>query len=122
MQIVGARSELTAQGVVEVVVPDLPAALSFYDRLGFTIERETPTFVTLRWHGVLLFIAENPNATTGPRWANLRIIVPDVDEVWNRVNAQQIPVGNPIGDRPYGLRDFTVKAPCGFEIRFAQVL
>ena len=29
-------------------------------------------------------------------------------------------VGTPISDRPYGLRDFTVRDPAGFEIRFAQ--
>jgi hypothetical protein len=29
---------------------------------------------------------------------------------------------HPIGDRFYGLRDFTLADPSGFEIRFAQAL
>ncbi len=121
MQIIGSPAELEAQGVVEVVVPDLGAVLAFYRRLGFTIERETPTFVTLRWESTYLFIAQNAHATTSPRWASVRIVVPDVDAVWVHVMQLQLPVGSPIADRPYGLRDFTVKDPAGFEIRFAQV-
>lgn len=122
MTTIGSLDELKAQGVLEVVVPDLTAALAFYRRLGFTTERETPTFVTLRWDTTLLFVAQNSDATTAPRWASLRIIVPDVDAIWSHVLQQQLSIGVPIGDRPYGLRDFTVKDPAGFEIRFAQIL
>ena len=114
--------ELTTQSVVEVVVPDLPAALSFYRRLGFSVQRETATFVTLRWDSVFLFVAQNDNAPSTPRWTNVRIIVPNVDTIWNRVKQLQLPVGSPIADRPYGLRDFTVRDPAGFEVRFAQVI
>lgn len=120
MAIVGSSEELRAQGVVEVVVPDLPAALAFYRQLGFSIERETPTFVALRWKSTFVFVAQNPEATTAPRWASLRILVDDVDAVWSLVTQSQLPVGVPIGDRAYGLRDFTVRDPGGFEIRFAQ--
>ena len=122
MKIIGTHDELTAQSVVEVVVPDLQATLDFYLRLGFTIERQTSTFITLRWDTIILFIAENNNAPCAPRWTNVRIIVSDVDTIWNHVQSKRLPVGSPIADRPYGLRDFTVKDPAGFEIRFAQVI
>ena len=121
MPIIGSPSELTAQSVVEVVVPDLEVALDFYRGLGFTVERETPTFVTLRWESTFLFVAQNANATTAPRWTNVRIVVEDVDAIWERVKQLELPVGSPIADRPYGLRDFTVRDPAGFEIRFAEV-
>ena len=122
MRIIGSPEELRAQGVIEVVVPDLGAALPFYRRLGFTVERETPTFVTLRWESTFLFIAQNADATIAPRWASLRIVVADVNAAWARVMQLQLPIGTSIADRAYGLRDFTVKDPAGFEIRFAQVL
>ena len=122
MRIIGSPEELWAQGVIEVVVPDLRAALPFYRRLGFTVERETPTFVTLRWESTFLFIAQNPDATIAPRWASLRIVVADVNAAWARVMQLQLPIGTSIADRAYGLRDFTVKDPAGYEIRFAQVL
>jgi catechol 2,3-dioxygenase-like lactoylglutathione lyase family enzyme len=120
-QIIGSPSELMAQSVVEIVVPDLQLVLGFYRRLGFAVERETPTFVTLRWESVLLFVAQDANATTAPRWTNVRIVVDDVDAIWERVRQLEVPVVSPLGDRPYGLRDFTVRDPAGFEIRFAQV-
>ncbi len=122
MQIIGSPDELRAQGVIEVVVPDLGAVLTFYRRLGFTVERETPEFVTLRWESTFLFIAQNADATMAPRWASIRIVVADVDAIWARVTQLQLPVGSSIADRPYGLRDFTVKDPAGFEIRFAQII
>ena len=122
MQIIGSPRELIAQSVVEVVVPEIEAALDFYRTLGFTVEREAPTFVTLRWESTFLFIAQNANATTAPRWTNVRIVVDDVDAIWERVKHLRLPIGSPIGDRPYGLRDFTVRDPAGFEIRFAQVI
>lgn len=121
-QVVGSRDELEAQGVVEVVVPDLRAALAFYRDVGFTVERETSSFVTVKYEGTFLFIAENVNASAAPRWTNVRIIVTNVDAVWRRIQLRGLPVGTPIGDRPYGLRDFTVRDPGGFEIRFAQPL
>jgi catechol 2,3-dioxygenase-like lactoylglutathione lyase family enzyme len=122
MRIIGTPGELEAQGVVEVVVPDLIRALTFYRRVGFSVERETPTFVVLRWESTFFFIAQNPDATIAPRWASLRIIVADVNVVWSRIMQLQLPIGIPIDDRAYGLRDFTVKDPAGFEIRFAQVI
>lgn len=122
MAIVGSRNELTAQGVVEVVVPNLKAAVEFYLALGFAVERETPTFVTLRYQSVYLFVAENEDAPVAPRWTNVRIIVSDVDAVWQRVRERGMAIGTAIGDRGYGLRDFTVKDPAGFEVRFAEVL
>ena len=101
MQIIGSPLELAAQSVVEVVVPDLPAALTFYRRLGFNVERETPTFVTLRWETVFIFLSQNDDAPTAPRWTSVRIVVRDVNVVWEHVQRHQLPVGNPIGDRPY---------------------
>lgn len=120
--IIGSRQELTAQLAVEVVVPDLPAAVAFYRSLGFELERETPTFVTLRWEQSFLFLASNSGAVTGPRWTNVRVIVPDVDALWTHAHRLGLQVINAIGDRPYGLRDFTLRDPAGFEVRFAQVL
>ena len=114
--------ERYAQGIVEIVGPDLERALAFYLSLGFELLRRTGPFAVVHWQGQRLFLAEDAKATTGQRWTNLRIMVPDVDAIWARVNALGYQPGNAIGDREYGLRDFTVADPSGFEIRFAQAL
>ncbi len=111
-----------AQGVVEVVGPDLDRALAFYLALGFELLRRTGGFAVVHWQGQRLFLAENPDAPTAPRWTNLRIMVEDVDALWIRARALGIVPVNAIGDRSYGLRDFTLADPSGFEIRFAQAL
>ena len=101
----GSPAELTAQGVVEVVVPAPGAAPAFYPGLGFTAEREPPTFATLRWESTLL-----------------RIVVGDVEAVCARVSELPLPVGTPVSEGPYGLHAFTVRDPAGFETRLAQVI
>jgi uncharacterized glyoxalase superfamily protein PhnB len=96
--------------------------LSFYHSLGFTLERKTGPFAVVCGFGVRLFLAENADAPTSPRWVNLRIVVSDVDLIWSFVQELGLPVVSAISNRFYGLRDFTVADPAGFEIRFAQAL
>src|SRR3546814_13902861 len=111
-----------AQGVVEIVGPDLDRSLDFYLLLGFELLRRSEGFAVVHWQGQRLFLAENPDAPTTPRWTNLRIMVEDVDALWPRIRALGISPTHAIGNRFYGLRDFTLADPSGFEIRFAQAL
>lgn len=115
-------TEFDAQGVAEIVGVDLEAMLSFYRSLGFRIDRRTGPFAVLSGFGMRIFLAESADAPTYNRWVNLRIIVPDVDLVWECINAIEVPIVHPLVDQPWGLRDFVVGDPSGFEIRFAQVL
>jgi catechol 2,3-dioxygenase-like lactoylglutathione lyase family enzyme len=109
-----------AQGVVEVVGPDLERSLAFYLSLGFELLRRSGPFAVVHWRGQRLFLAENPDAPSAPRWTSLRIMVDDVDAVWQHAWSLGLEPVHAIGDRFYGLRDFTVAAPDGFELRFAQ--
>jgi uncharacterized glyoxalase superfamily protein PhnB len=54
--------------------------------------------------------------------ANVRVMVPDVDDLWRRANGIGARIVVPIADRYYGLRDFTIADPDGFGIRFASEL
>ena len=49
-------------------------------------------------------------------------MVPNVDEYWNRIAGKGIKVFQPIEDRYYGLRDFTILDPDGFGLRFGTTL
>src|SRR3546814_8625017 len=92
----------------------------FYRSLGFELLRRTGGFAVIHWDGQRLFLAEDPDAPTAPRWVNIRIMVDDVDALWEHVQALGISPAHAIGDRFYGLRDFKLSDPSGFEIRFAQ--
>ena len=120
--VIGSIDERTAQLVVEVVVPDLTSVLNFYENLGFVLQRKTETFAVLKWDSSYLFIAEDKHATAQSRSVNIRIIVPDVNQVWSRINAFGVTVVSPIGNRDYGLRDFVVRDPAGLDVRFASLL
>lgn len=114
--------ESFAQGVVEIVGPDLERSLAFYTALGFDIERRTGPFAVLNGYGVRLFLAEDAAAPTGERWSNIRIIVADVDAIWQRIHDLGLTPRHAVADRAYGLRDFVIADPSGFELRFAQVI
>jgi catechol 2,3-dioxygenase-like lactoylglutathione lyase family enzyme len=112
------------QLVLEIAVADLGSSVAFYQRLGFKLERREPRFASLRWGNAELYLDQAPSP---PRMdphppANVRVMVPDVDARWERARALGARVVNPIGDRYYGLRDFTIADPDGFGVRFASPL
>ena len=49
-------------------------------------------------------------------------MVQRVDDYWKLALESGAPVVVPIGDRYYGLRDFTIADPDGFGVRFAANL
>lgn len=115
-------AENQSQGVVEVVGPDLDALLDFYLSIGFQLERRSGDFAVIHWHGARLFLAQNRDAPVRECWSSIRIMVEDVDALWHQASHLRLKIGNPIADRPYGLRDFVLVDPAGFGLRFAQAL
>jgi catechol 2,3-dioxygenase-like lactoylglutathione lyase family enzyme len=114
----------TEQLVVEVFVRDIAVSRAFYQRLGFQVNEDRGTFVVLSWESHQLFLDERrdqPPPPTVPQ-TNIRIMVANVDEHWARAHASGTRVFAPIGDRDYGLRDFTILDPDGVGLRFGTRL
>ena len=119
---------------VELFVPDVAEATRFYaDTLGFTVMRTTPpdepVFAIAHLGEAVLMFMHDPfyagtRADLDYRGAgiDIRLMVPDVDAVYKRIRAAGVEVMNPIGDRDYGLRDFIMRDPFGFRLRFASAL
>ncbi len=118
----GPGGEHRAQLVTELVVPSLDETLAFLTALGFRLTRRSGGFAVLMWDDAYLFVAEDLKARVEARWTNVRVIVGDVDRKWAAAASLGARVVNPIGDRSYGLRDFTIAGPGNIEIRFAEVL
>ena len=122
----------TEQLVTEIVVRDIRGSVAFYRRLGFELLRDGGDFAELTWEDHRLFLAElsafrdiqNPTLGTLPPFplANVRVMVPDVDEYWKLANEIGAKIIVPLADRYYGLRDFTIADPDGFGVRFASAL
>lgn len=114
----------TAQLVVEVFARDIDASKHFYSQLGFELESDRGDFVVFTWEGHQFYLdarADQPPVSTQPQ-ANMRIMVPDVDEYWMLAQEIAAPVVAPIEDREYALRDFTILDPDGFGLRFGSWL
>ena len=122
----------TEQLVTEILVRDIRRSTAFYRQLGFSLLRDGGDFVELTWEDHRLFLAElsafrgveHEDPAEPPRFppANIRVMVASVDECWRLALEMTAPVVVPIGDRYYGLRDFTIADPDGFGVRFASNL
>lgn len=120
----GSCAPASEQLVVEIYVRDLKYSLSFYQRLGFKLTREEKGFAELQWDDSLLFLEEFKQMPPPPPFpvANIRVMVPNVDEYWELAKQMGARIFKEIGDRYYGLRDFTMAGPDGVAIRFAATL
>jgi catechol 2,3-dioxygenase-like lactoylglutathione lyase family enzyme len=116
--------ELGDQLVVEIFVRDLDRSIAIYTALGFTLDRRDGNFAALTWEGREFFLDQRSDLppAQGPARANVRILVRDVDAMWAHARKLGLRVEQPIADRYYGLRDFTVVDPDGFGLRFAGPL
>ena len=118
----------------EFFVPDVTEATRYYtETLGFTVLRMTPDdapIYAIAYLGEALVMFTQDRFYAGARadldyrgaGLNIRLMVPDVDAVYERVREAGVEVMNPIGDREYGLRDFVMQDPFGFRLRFASAL
>jgi catechol 2,3-dioxygenase-like lactoylglutathione lyase family enzyme len=138
VQVTGATGryvDCTEQLVTEIVVRDMRRSLAFYRSLGFELLRDGGDFVELSWDDHRLYLAEisafpevqpaelaelAQPARFPP--ANVRVMVPNVEKCWKVATDLGARVIIPIGDRYYGLRDFTIADPDGFGVRFASRL
>ena len=116
---IGSIEERSAQLAIELRVADLAASIAFYAAAGLVLERRTAGFAALQIDGRYLLLSENPAAVAGPNPPNLRIFGEDMDAALARAEARGWPIKHGLADHGYGLRDFTVSDPDGYEVRFA---
>ena len=103
-----------------------PMALAELRRSGIVVELPAPDAAAKGVGRPATVLALNPEAGTCVgihlALADVRILVADVNAMWDKANRLQLRIGTVIDDRPYGLRDFVIVDPAGFGLRFAQIL
>ena len=102
-------------------VKNMAAALAYYrDKLGFAVTfswEEPPRYVCL----CLGDCAIHLNAyvpPTGPSHA--AVFCKGIDALYQTLIARGVAIAEPIADRPYGMRDFSVTDPDGHRLDFGQ--
>ncbi|HEX2209687.1 MAG TPA: VOC family protein [Longimicrobium sp.] len=106
-----------------LAVPDLLAAAEFYtNRLGFTLGftwGDPPTFAGVNLGEMQVFLSQG---TPSPEGCDVYFVVGDVDALYAYHRAGGVQVVGEIGDRDYGLRDYTVRDPNGYRLTFGQYI
>lgn len=109
-----------------LAVSDIPTAIDFYiEKLGFqksfTWGGEPPTFAGVSLGNVRVFLAKG-TPTPSPDVSAAYFLVGDADQLYEFHRANGVEIAEPIGDRPYGLRDYAVRDLYGYYLVFGHAL
>jgi predicted enzyme related to lactoylglutathione lyase len=108
------------QGAPLLLVPDVTATADFYRSvLGFKVDpgTDTPDYSVVWRDNAAVHLARGEHAPTGVR---VFFWVKDVNTLYEQVTGRGASVAVPIGTRPYGVRDFSIRDPNGVEVVFGQ--
>lgn len=104
-----------------IAVPDVRAAIDFYvSKLGFWqafVDGDPPTFAGINIGHVQIFLERG---TSNPHGSSMYFVVGNADELLAWQREQGVEVAYEIGDRDYGLRDYTVRDLHGNRLTFGQ--
>jgi catechol 2,3-dioxygenase-like lactoylglutathione lyase family enzyme len=106
---------------VDLYVSNIQVSSEFYKSLGFKVVKKEGNTAELRLEKATLFLEENSEAPSPASYpvGSVLILVPNVEHYWVLSQKLGIPSIQPIENRYYGLRDFTVAGPDGLGLRFA---
>ena len=118
---------------VELFVDDVERSVAFYERvLGFAREQESSDYVAIRRGTVRIGIGAaaglpahhyfDPPSLQGRRGIGIELVieVDDVESACRMVTEASHPVLVPLGERPWGLRDFRIVDPDGYFLRITS--
>ena len=106
-------------------VPDVRAAVDFYTtRLGFSLgftwpEGATPTYAGVNLGDVQIFLDECPPPSEG---VEICFVVSNADELCEAQRANGVEVITEPADRPYGLRDYSVRDLNSYRLTFGHYI
>ncbi|HLY61860.1 MAG TPA: VOC family protein [Terriglobia bacterium] len=106
-----------------LAVNDIAAAIDFYtEKLGFTLGftwGEPPTFAGVNFGKVQMFLRKG---TPDPKGCLVYFFVGDADELYEFHRGNGVEIAEPIEDRPYGIRDYTLRDLHGYSLTFGHNL
>ena len=102
-------------------VTDVRAAIEFYTtKLAFWLafaEGDPPTFAGLNLGGVQMFLERG---TPSPEGCSVYFVINDADKLHQFHRTSGVEIIEPPGNRPYGLRDYTVRDLYGYRLTFGH--
>jgi len=102
-----------------LAVSDIPAALDFYTKkLGFQQAftwGEPPTFAGVNLGKIQMFLAKG-TPTPSSEIGAVYFLVGDADQLYEFHRSNGAEIAQAIDDRPYGIRDYTVRDLYGYHL------
>lgn len=110
-----------------LAVKDLKVEAAYYiDKLGFERDFTAPGWEFLSFGDFKVMLGECTDALlardTGDHSWFAHALVENVDDVYAEFNQRGAEIISPIGDKPWGIRDFCVLTPDGHRIVFGQLI
>lgn len=110
-----------------LAVKDLDIAASYFkDKLGFDLDFTAPGWEFLSFGDFKVMLGECSDALwaheTGDHSYFAHCLVENVDEVYEELQARGAETVHRIGNKPWGLREFSVKTPDGHRITYGQMI
>jgi len=106
-----------------LAVNDVATAIEFYTKkLGFTTAftwGDPPTFAGVKLDKAQMFLRKG---TPDPKGCEVYFMVSDADQLYEFHRAQGVEVAEPIEDRPYSIRDYSVRDLHGYYLTFGHPL
>ncbi len=104
-----------------LAVSDIRAAVEFYtSKLGFWLAftwGDPPSMAGVNLGSVQIFLEQG---TPSPQGCSVYFVIGDADELYQFHRANGVAIAEPIDDRPWGLRDYTVRDLYGYHLTFGH--
>jgi catechol 2,3-dioxygenase-like lactoylglutathione lyase family enzyme len=104
-------------------VTDVARAVQFYEtKLGFRrafMEGNPPTFAGINLDQVQIFLERGTPAPSGNA---VYFVIGDADELYGFQRSNGVEIVEPPGDRPYGLRDYSIRDQDGYRLTFGHYI
>ncbi len=110
-----------------LAVKDLKIASDYFvDKLGFEREFTAPGWEFLAFGDFKLMLGECTDALwaheTGDHSYFAHVLLKDVDTVYNELKERGAKITSPVGNKAWGLREFSVITPDGHRLTYGQVI
>jgi uncharacterized glyoxalase superfamily protein PhnB len=104
----------------ELPASNLPAALAFYEKLGFSPATETTQrdYAIVERDGIALHLFEDKLHRSAPMGVHL--FTPDLAELYEEFADRGLHFSQKIERKPWGNRDFRIKDDFGNELKFTE--
>ncbi len=110
--------------ITKIIYPtvDMATSIAFYESLGFSVVSYDEHYAWVQIDGRELFhLSSYPELNRGENRAGGYFHVQDVDAIHQKWTAK-VATTDPLGDRPWGMREFSITDPSGNLLRVGQNL